>query len=230
MRKKKILAFGDIHGEWEKLRSVWQQVQPDLECDEIIFLGDYIDRGPDTPSVLAFLMPLAVRDNVHLLRGNHEQMMLDAYRACREDAVDDNGQDMIIWKENGGDSTQMQILEAGMALSDVLAFVQERPYFYTEEIDGAPYFFCHAGIDPLRPIEAQDPDDLLWIRDDYIWGYDGETTIVTGHTPTCFLGGFFCYSPVIQGHQIFLDTGSYMPDGHVSCMDMVTREVWQSQC
>ena len=225
MQEKRFLVFGDIHGEWKKFWSLWQKVQPDLAQDELVFLGDYIDRGPDAPSVLTFLHELATHANVHLLRGNHEQMLLDA--EAGGGGVGGN-EDWDIWQGNGGDATVAQCRSRGQDARDYQAFCASLGLYYQADIAGQPYFFCHAGVDPERQLTQQDPLDLIWIRDPYINGYHGTTTVVTGHTPTLFIAGEYSFfRPIIRAHQIFLDTGSYIPHGRVTCIDLYTQHVWQ---
>ena len=75
----RFLVFGDIHGEWNKLESLLAQVEPDYERDEIVFLGDYIDRGPEPKRVLDYVMGLPKSSNIHLLQGNHELMLWNGF-------------------------------------------------------------------------------------------------------------------------------------------------------
>ena len=66
---ERFLVFGDIHGEWRKLENLLARVKPDYERDEIVFLGDYVDRGPEPKRVLDYMMSLPQRENIHLLQG-----------------------------------------------------------------------------------------------------------------------------------------------------------------
>ena len=75
----RFLVFGDIHGEWNKLESLLAQVEPDYERDEIVFLGDYIDRGPEPKRVLDYVMGLPKSSNIHLLQGNHELTLWNGF-------------------------------------------------------------------------------------------------------------------------------------------------------
>jgi serine/threonine protein phosphatase 1 len=107
-----------------------------------------------------------------------------------------------------------------------LEFVEEAPLSYQLTVSGKTFFFCHAGVRPGVPMAEQKMADLLWIRNDYYEHYHGDTIVVTGHTPTpCVDGGF---KPIMWDDHIMLDTGSYLPGGHITCMDVLTREYWQS--
>ena len=89
---KRILAVGDIHGEWKKFLSLYRQVQFDPQQDLLIFLGDYIDRGLRSMEALDWMYTHHEEKNIIMLRGNHEQMMLDYLlmniRGLREKASD----------------------------------------------------------------------------------------------------------------------------------------------
>ena len=222
MTYRRILAVGDIHGHFEKFRSAYEKVQFDPTEDLLVFLGDYIDRGPSVRRTLEFAMKIAEKKNVVLLRGNHEQMMLDYFFG---------GATGECWLRNGGRETMAELLawekEAPGAIARVLAFLRELPLSYTVEQEGERYFFAHAGVRPSVAIEEQRADDLLWIREEFYAHYAGDDIVVAGHTPTLFLDR--------RGKPLFLnkciilaDTGSYFPEGHISIVDVLTRRFWQN--
>ena len=173
-----LIAIGDIHGCLVTLENLIKKIAPTDE-DELVFIGDYIDRGPDSKGVIAYLMDLATQKRCVFLRGNHEAMMLDYL----ED--DPSG----IWEANGGFETlesywkdwkpgQPKIPE------DHIAFIQQTRLFY----ETADYFFVHGGLKPRFTIKENleyfSEDVFLWERTHLKTGSEQwEKTVVCGHTP-----------------------------------------------
>ena len=222
MTYRRILAVGDIHGHFEKFRSAYEKAKVDAADDLLVFLGDYIDRGPSVRRTLEFVMKLAEEKNVVLLRGNHEQMMLDYFFG---------GATGESWLMNGGRETMAELLawekEEPGTIARVLAFLRELPLSHTVEQEGERYFFAHAGVRPGVAFEEQRSNDLLWIREEFYEHYAGDDIVVAGHTPTLFLDG--SGKPLFLNKRIILaDTGSYFPEGHVSIVDVLSRRFWQN--
>ena len=119
---KRILAIGDVHGQFAKLQSLLKKVSI-TEDDLVIALGDYIDRGDGVADVLKWVMENKDKSNYIFLRGNHEQMMLDAVKT--------NGADRITWIINGGKATIMALRELVslkiFSLNDILNFTDNLP-------------------------------------------------------------------------------------------------------
>lgn len=222
MTYRRILAIGDIHGHFEKFHSAYAKMHFEPADDLLVFLGDYIDRGPSVRRTLEFVMKLAVETTVVLLRGNHEQMMLDYFFG---------GATGESWLMNGGKETMAELLawekESPGAVARVLAFLRGLPLSHSIEQDGQRYFFAHAGVRPGIALEKQRAEDLLWIREEFYRHYAGDAIVVAGHTPTLFLDAKA--KPLfINKHIILVDTGSYFPDGHISIVDVLSRRFWQN--
>lgn len=222
MTYRRILAIGDIHGHFEKFHSAYAKMHFEPADDLLVFLGDYIDRGPSVRRTLEFVMKLAVEKNVVLLRGNHEQMMLDYFFG---------GATGESWLMNGGKETMAELLawekESPGAVARVLAFLRGLPLSHSIEQDGQRYFFAHAGVRPGIALEKQRAEDLLWIREEFYRHYAGDAIVVAGHTPTLFLDAKA--KPLFINKRIILvDTGSYFPDGHISIVDVLSRRFWQN--
>ena len=167
-------------------------------------------------------MKLAVEKNVVLLRGNHEQMMLDYFFG---------GATGESWLMNGGKETMAELLawekESPGAVARVLAFLRGLPLSHSIEQDGQRYFFAHAGVRPGIALEKQRAEDLLWIREEFYRHYASDAIVVAGHTPTLFLDAKA--KPLFINKRIILvDTGSYFPDGHISIVDVLSRRFWQN--
>ena len=222
MTYRRILAIGDIHGHFERFHSAYAKMHFEPADDLLVFLGDYIDRGPSVRRTLEFVMKLAVEKNVVLLRGNHEQMMLDYFFG---------GATGESWLMNGGKETMAELLawekESPGAVARVLAFLRGLPLSHSIEQDGQRYFFAHAGVRPGIALEKQRAEDLLWIREEFYRHYAGDAIVVAGHTPTLFLDAKA--KPLFINKRIILvDTGSYFPDGHISIVDVLSRRFWQN--
>ena len=224
MNYRRVLVIGDMHGKFSKLLSVFHKIDFDFEKDYLILLGDYIDRGEENLRCLRWAMEMSEKTNVTALRGNHEQMMYYYYHLGTAESW--------IWLPNGGIATKNEMDEwlkkDSSALDRVLKFIDARPYYQRMTIDGKRYIFCHAGLKPGVALEEQDEESLLWIREKFYNGYSGEEEIVVGHTPTPYIKSD-CYYPIHLPNKItLLDTGSFLPKGKISCIDILSDKIWQS--
>ena len=215
---RRIIAVGDIHGMGDRFDSLYRKMDYRPEEDFLIFLGDYIDRGPDSVRMLDWMMEHTRSDDVVALRGNHEQMMIDFM---------DEGGSQYAWLLNSGLST-LQALRKSFRWHKYIDFVRSLPCSYQLEAGGKTYFFAHAGVNPQKPLSEQSDDDLLWVREEYYKHYQGEAVVVSGHTPVQLITEGETV-PISKENMIMLDTGSFIRDGgHISAIDVQTREFWQS--
>lgn len=213
---KKIFAVGDIHGCISNLKGIMNMIDIDAENDTLIFIGDYIDRGPNPKGVVDFVLQLRRSINhVICLMGNHEQMFLDYIN------------DGDVYKEmfliNGGDYTISSygvVKTAGKIRVDVPEnhmefFTSLLPYHETED-----YIFVHAGLKPAIPLEKQDIEDLIWIRHEFINStYDFGKIVVFGHTPL--------RQPLINENKIGIDTGAVY-GGKLTCVELPEKKIYQA--
>lgn len=206
------VAIGDIHGCKETLAALLEKMAP--KPDEIlVFIGDYIDRGPDSKGVIDLLLEIKQKQRCIFLRGNHEQMMLDARK---------NG-DYSLWLANGGRETLESYIRAGEddMTPEHLQFIEETEFhFQTED-----FLFVHGGLKPRLPIEENltffDPEVFLWerthLRIENVW----EKTVICGHTPQPHI--------LMKPNLICIDTGcvfTFMPQfGTLSAIRLPSREV-----
>lgn len=202
---QRLLAIGDIHGCYHSLQELLRQVAP-TASDRLIFLGDYVDRGPDNCAVLDYLCQLQQQwPQTICLRGNHDQMFMDYLQG--------NYTEMFLF--NGGNAT-LDSYRPHEVPENHRRFLQQLPLYWQE--DG--FVFVHAGIRPGIPLQAQAVDDLLWIREEFLQteqplpGY----TVVHGHTPQSVVSA--------TGHCIGLDTGAVY-GGRLSCCDVRSGHLWQ---
>ena len=229
----RVLAVGDIHGMYEKLTTLMEKIRFIPEEDLLVFLGDYIDRGPDSVKCLQYVYDLqrSCPESVVCLMGNHEVMMSSYYLQKTVTYNDLIGDFADSWLENGGFETLHQLNELDEAKREELVkWVTDLPVSFRYQ----EFFFCHAGIDPDVPLDCQTEFDMLWKRQGWREQYSGSETIVAGHTPVQKLQkqtGRKKQAPkplFLPNHIILCDTGTYMPGGKLSCVDVLSRKVWQA--
>ncbi len=195
--KEKTIAIGDVHGDLEHLRTLWSRL-PELTTDDtVVFLGDYIDRGPDSRGVIEFVRNLQERGpaRVITLMGNHEQILLEAYEhnRCENLLPPSNGALATYRSFTGGETEDKQqqiirMLEVRKWLPpDVYEWMKALPLWYEDE----RAIYVHAGLEGdgkiwFHPTKSQEAA-LLWMREDDFWtGYSGKR-LVFGHTVTSSL-------------------------------------------
>lgn len=189
-------AIGDIHGSLRKLRVLMARCREHAagQPANFVFLGDYIDRGPESAGVVRYLIALKsrLRDRVVALKGNHEDFAL---------GVIDAGAQVEHWLSQGGVATLRSygVDAAGALPRDHVAWWRSLPLSH----DDGRRFFVHAGVRPGRALEAQDEYDMLWIREPFLSDRrDYGRLIVHGHTPT--ERGV----PDLRSNRLNLDTGA----------------------
>lgn len=217
--KEKYLVIGDIHGCAGSLIKLINKIGvKELSGRIIVFIGDYIDRGPDSMGVVDFLLKLSEKYHCIFLRGNHEQMLLDALQKNKEQ----------LWFINGGRHT---LNSYGVSQVAEIPSIHQEFYFKTKlYYDTSEYFFVHAGICPSKKISQSitdnDPEEFLWTRSHLdtectIW----EKTVVFGHTPV---------TEVVMGkNKIGLDTGCVYSDrglGKLTAIKLPENEIIQQSC
>jgi serine/threonine protein phosphatase 1 len=194
-------ALSDIHGCLDKLERLVEQCRTDAKGDtaRFVFLGDYIDRGPDSRGVLAFIMDMQARegDRVVCLCGNHEDLALGAI-----DSLDEIDIDLWVFRNNGDKTLHSYGVAAPSELpAGHVAWMRSLP---THHDDGRR-FFVHAGIDPSRPLDRQDRHDMLWMREPFLSDpRDHGRFIVHGHTP--LRGG----QPDLRPNRVNIDTAAVL--------------------
>ena len=214
----RLFAIGDIHGCAGELEALVAGLAPE-PGDTLLFVGDYIDRGPDSRGVIDLVMELATRSGLTTvcLRGNHEDMCL-AY-------LGRGGRYAEAWMVNGGAATMRSYgLDARTAGSEAalsfplkhLQFLERLPLWH--RTDG--FLVVHAGIRPDLPWDQQQEEDLLWIREDFILSPHAlPETIVFGHTPRRTV---FVHLP----YKIGIDTGCVY-GGALTALELREKRLFQ---
>ena len=224
----RVLAIGDIHGMYEKLITLMEKIKFEPEEDWLVFLGDYIDRGPESVKCLQYVYDLqhSSPDSVVCLLGNHEVMMSSYLMQKRGSYNSLIGDYADSWLENGGFQTLQQLngLDEDKR-EELVGWSTNLPIKFTYQ----EYFFCHAGIDPDVPLTAQTEFDMLWRRQQWWDHYKGAETIVVGHTPIQKVKKKIkSVKPLfLPNNVVMCDTGSYMAGGKLSCVDVLSKKVWQ---
>jgi serine/threonine protein phosphatase 1 len=214
----RIYAVGDIHGRADLLSEITVRIDDDIRRRPIahtveVYLGDYIDRGPHSRTVIDLLAVRLVANRAVCLRGNHEAVM-EGF--LQDPAI------LQYWEPLGGMHT---LASYGIELHDdaetaldlqrrfLAAFPRAHELFVQclrNQFSCGDFLFAHAGIRPKIPIEQQDVNDLIWIRDEFLEStLNHERFIVHGHTPVPH--------PDIRHNRINIDTGAWRT-GTLSCI------------
>ena len=201
------LAVGDIHGCLAQLTELMELVKP-TSADRVVFLGDYVDRGPDSAGVIDYLIEFAAAfPETVFLRGNHEQMFLDYL----------DGQDSAMFLVNGGRQTLDSYRDRRMwpIPTSHRRFLESLEHSFESE----HHIFVHAGLRPGIPLAEQDDFDMLWIRHEFLESdFDWGKAIVYGHTPR--------QEPLLGDRRIGVDTGCVY-GRQLTCCEVITQRIWQ---
>lgn len=195
----KIFAIGDIHGCAAKLETLLNRLPLDREHDTLVFLGDYLDRGPNPKGVLDQLCQLRA-DGVRLisLMGNHEYLLLEYHRSADQALLP-------YLRRLGLENTLESYGGASLSALASLNFMPREhqdflrsllPYWETDE-----YVFVHAGLRHDQPLAEQDIADLCEVREPFLSEErDYGKRVIFGHTPFA--------TPLLTPFRIGIDTGA----------------------
>lgn len=206
-----IYAIGDVHGHFDKLKVLISKIEEDAaqypdETHKLIFLGDFVDRGPNSKRVIEHIMSGFYGFETIVLTGNHEQFMLGFLEAPSTGTAYD-------WFLNGGIETMESY---GQKVSFDRKFTDRQLADLCDAVPGEHirwlaslqfkhqedgFLFVHAGIRPGVAIENQRREDLIGIRDQFLRSKtDHGPLVVHGHTPS--------KKPDIRPNRIGIDTGA----------------------
>jgi serine/threonine protein phosphatase 1 len=212
MSETTYYAIGDVHGEIGKLDQLLDYVSDDARrlggAHKIVYLGDLIDRGPDSRAVVERALHMSSAGEAVTVRGNHEELMLNAFRNWDSTGV-------YFWAENGGDETIASYKRANGDRDDWreaidrahVSWLDALPVTFQDEARGL--VFVHGGIDPAKFPLCSD-EVRMWTRsprffDPGRWPKRPETDgilVVHGHTPTAN------FEPHLNPRRINVDTGA----------------------
>lgn len=180
----RLFAIGDIHGCADELKILLNYLTENLEFskeDTMVFLGDYIDRGPNSFSVIEQILDIQIKfPKIFCLSGNHEELLVNTILGQEKSIVE--------FLRQGGKDT---LVSYGLKPKDVLEIEQKLPKAHLEfylnlerYVISANHVFVHAGLNPENPLLLQANEDIRWIRLKFInSSHDFKKIIVFGHTP-----------------------------------------------
>jgi serine/threonine protein phosphatase 1 len=223
----RIYAIGDIHGRADLLQDALNRIDIDLAKSPIsasiqVFLGDYIDRGPESRQVIDQLVARKKTHQTVFLKGNHETLLMNF---ITDPTI------LGAWERLGGLETLMSygvvpsinadpISRVKFAANLEKTFPESHRLFFADlksSFTCGDFFFVHAGVRPGIPLAKQKEEDLLWIRDDFLVCEDDFSKIIVhGHTPV--------RQPDIRPNRINIDTGAYMT-GQLTCLRLEDEEI-----
>ncbi len=184
-RPPRVFVVGDLHGCFDELQVMLAHLRNELSLspdDLLIFLGDYIDRGPKSKEVIEQMLAIKrERPNTVFLKGNHEDMLLDY--------LGHGGECGDVYLENGGaEFLKSYGLHPFATREDILAAISPEHVEFLQSLEHgvmlAEFLFVHAGINPSMPLDQQSVHDVLWIRGNFTHSpHSAGKTVVFGHTP-----------------------------------------------
>ncbi len=217
----RVFVIGDVHGcvkELTRLLTFLEDKQGLSQEDLVVFVGDYIDRGPDSKGVIDLVIKFKEKfSQTVFLRGNHEDMLLDYL------GFDGEGGDFYL--RNGGDSffESYRLNPVDLASNLVRAMPESHIEFFRNLerfVIFNDFIVAHAGLNPLREILDQQNEDLFWIREDFIDNeHYFEKTVIFGHTP---------YEEIFvdMPYKIGIDTG-LVYGNKLTCLEFYSKKVFQ---
>lgn len=223
---KRTVAIGDVHGKLSLLNRLLEETGYDAGRDRLVFIGDLVDRGEDSKGVVARALELRRESPglVTIIRGNHEEMMLDALTAT-EDVADEKAE---LWYFNGGLETVQSYMQEGQIRipEEHLDLLSSLPTWHEDEhaiyvhaamIETAPGKFLH-------PRECPESLELLWSRNRRFFSEYKGKLVVFGHT----IAGMIFGEPEkvwLRESLIGVDTGAYLT-GVLSAVELPSRKVY----
>lgn len=227
---RRVYAIGDVHGRLDRLRQLIDRIAADdwarghVDRLDLILLGDYVDRGPQSAEVVDFILRLRRWwPNVHCLMGNHEEVMRMALRG------DDSA--LRFFLRIGGRETCLSYGLTAAAI-DAMSFPELREWFdnaipdehagFLDELESnvviGDYVFVHAGLRPEIALHDQDPRDMRWIREDFLANdYRHPHFIIHGHSITEEIE--------VRPNRIGIDTGAYIT-GRLTAIGLQGTAQW----
>lgn len=212
----RTLAVGDIHGCLAPLKLLWETIDPQ-PSDRIIFVGDYVDRGPDSKGVIDFLIGLSDSGqfNITFLSGNHEEKFFLARFG---------GSEIADWLAHWGgkETLESYTMEGGDYSINAVPeshweFLRKcKPYAETEN-----HIFVHANLEADTPVSEQLPFTLIHKKFGTPLPHFSGKTMICGHTAQK------TYIPADLGHAICIDTDPGR-GGWLTCLHVETRKCWQT--
>lgn len=211
-RHKRQIAIGDPHGTYSLVKDLVENKIQFNPSDQIIFLGDYIDRQRQSKEVVDYVKGLKQShpDQIILLKGNHEDMAEKALSSMKDNYYfNPMGQ----WLINGGQATIDSFGGIENCKKELLPFIKELELFFETDTN----IFVHGGIPKGKSLQTATPFELLWDRD---MNWDGGKQLIVGHSVHSQV--------VIRGNIIAVDTGACLTGGKLSAYDVLNDRVYMT--
>jgi serine/threonine protein phosphatase 1 len=212
-------VIGDIHGCLDELVHLLEALPLDAP-DRLIFLGDYVDRGPRSKEVLSYLIyrQQTRSEDMIFLKGNHEDMFLSYL------GLPGKYGDMFLYNGGGATLASYGASLGHQAPEDVLSLIPPAHLKFLRELKNyyvTQSFLCvHAGIHPNKPLDQQEEEEMLWIRDEFILNrHVLPYTVLFGHTPQ---EKVLFHLP----YKVGLDTG-LVYGNQLSCLELKDKSLFQ---
>jgi serine/threonine protein phosphatase 1 len=207
----RLIAIGDIHGYWDALAAILDAVKPQPE-DMIVPLGDFVDRGPQTPKVIEAMIDLAGRCHLHPILGNHDELLLELYHGAPglEDWLSFGGQETL---DSYGCTDPADIPE------EHVEFLEGCLTYYETDT----HFFVHASYLADLKLGLQPPEVLRWqsLKNGVPGPHISGKIAIVGHTVQKD-------GQVLDlGHIKCIDTGCYC-GGWLTAMEIPSGRLWQA--
>jgi serine/threonine protein phosphatase 1 len=211
------IIIGDVHGHYKGLMTLLDAIAP-TSVDKVYFLGDLIDRGPQSAQVVDFVMG----SPYPCLLGNHEQMLINVVTQQKR-----NSEPMVqAWLYSGGQAT-IASYEKSTIKKDHVEWFTNLPTY----LDLGDLWLVHAGIDPSMPLSEQTSEQLCWVRDEFHSikkPYFDNKLIIIGHTITFTMPGVSPGKLAKGRGWLNIDTGAYHPrSGWLTGLDITNKMVYQ---
>lgn len=229
-----VYCMSDIHGCYDMFIQMLRYIRFTKE-DELYIIGDLFDRGEKSYEIYNYVK---THDNVHVLKGNHEDMAFDALTY---------GMDLwVSWfHRNGGiytyhsflrnfskykkkymDENTKAFVESNREMfvkKEIITFCKSLPLYKYVEVNGRKFLLVHAGIAKGIPVEQQSSNTVLWIRDIFYYNPTDlkDTIVIFGHTPTYFIAedkSTKIWVDKVNKDKIGIDGGCFFVEGHINCI------------
>ncbi|TPG69194.1 serine/threonine protein phosphatase [Brevibacillus laterosporus] len=249
---KRTMVMSDIHGELDKMEQLLTKANYSADRDQLILLGDYVDRGPNAKGVIAKVKELT-KEGAIALRGNHEDMMIKALTIANEfwmgrwmrnhapttlrpygfelPLTEEEALQQVIRPVSGSNEPPRIIpnkeapgikLELPDQLVEDIRFLEQLPLYYETE----EYIFIHAGVSPTKSLVEMDEQEMIWIREEFHHGYAGEKIVVFGHTSTNYLHEDGSTDVYFGKNKIIGIDGGCVYGGKLHCLELPSRQVY----
>lgn len=228
-------VMSDLHGMFQEYREMLDKIHF-LNDDSLYILGDICDRGPDTAKLY---LDIISRNNVYCIRGNHEEMLLDAlpenfgYLRELKGKLVESVYDSEIWCACGGNETRLSLFgQDREVVEEIYSYIKQLPFYRNIKIGETEYTLVHAGIENFsldKPMDSYAIEEFIWYSpefDDTLWN-DNNKILIVGHTPT-FIFREDKQAKIYhgKGNIIDIDCGAVFREdgGKLGCLCLETME------